>query len=90
MFLGISFFRLGKFSSTIFFEDICEPLSWESSFSSISIILRFGLLIVSWISWMFRVKVCIPFEFSLSVVSSFLMVYLLHLNFSLLSLVFCW
>jgi hypothetical protein len=29
------------------------PLNWESLISSISIILRFGLLIVSWISWMF-------------------------------------
>jgi hypothetical protein len=32
------------------------PLSWESLLSSISIILRFGLFIVSWISWMFGVR----------------------------------
>jgi hypothetical protein len=28
------------------------PLNWDTSLSSIPIILRFGLLIVSWISWM--------------------------------------
>jgi hypothetical protein len=32
------------------------PLSWESLLSSISILLRFGLFIVSWISWMFWVR----------------------------------
>ena len=32
------------------------PLSWESLLSSIPIILKFGLLIVFWISWMFWVR----------------------------------
>jgi hypothetical protein len=29
------------------------PLSWESLLSSIPIILKFGLIILFWISWMF-------------------------------------
>jgi hypothetical protein len=41
MFMGISFFRLGKFSSI--FTDL---VSWEAFLSSIPIILRFHLLIV--------------------------------------------
>ena len=65
------------------------PLSWESSLSSIPIILRFGLLIVSWISWMFWVRIFLHFAFSLIIVSMFSMDPL-HLRFSLLSLVFCW
>jgi hypothetical protein len=56
-----------------FVEDITGPLSWESSCSSIPIILRFGLLLVSWISWMFWVKSFLHFTFSLTVVSMFSM-----------------
>jgi hypothetical protein len=40
-------------------------LSWESSFSSIPIIFRFGLLIVCWISWMFSVRRFLHFAFIL-------------------------
>jgi hypothetical protein len=43
-------FRLGKFSSIILLKIFTGPLSWESPFSSIPIILRLHLLIVSWIS----------------------------------------
>jgi hypothetical protein len=50
MFMGISFFRFGKFSSIILLKIFTGLLSWKSSLSSIPIILRFGLLIVSWIS----------------------------------------
>jgi hypothetical protein len=50
------------------------PLSWESSLSSIPIILRFGLFIVSWIFWMFWVRRFLHFTFSLTVVSMFSMV----------------
>ena len=39
-------FRLGKFSSMILLNMVSGSLVWES-FSSISIILRFGLFIVS-------------------------------------------
>jgi hypothetical protein len=53
MFMGISYFRLGKFSSIILLKIFTGPLSWESSLSSIPIILKVGLLIVSWISWIF-------------------------------------
>jgi hypothetical protein len=74
MFLGISFFRLGKFSSIILLKIFTGPLSWESSLSSKSIILRFDLLIVSWISWMFWVRSFLHFAFSLTVVSMFSMV----------------
>jgi hypothetical protein len=47
--------------------------SWKSFFSSIPIILRFGLLIVSWISWMFWVRIFFHFPCSLIVVSIFSM-----------------
>jgi len=47
MSMGISFFRLGKFSSMILLKIFTGPLSWESSLSSIPIILRFDLLIES-------------------------------------------
>jgi hypothetical protein len=56
MFMGNCFFRLGKFSSIILLKIFSEPLSSKSSLSSIPIILRFGLLIVSWISWMFCIR----------------------------------
>jgi hypothetical protein len=71
MFMDISFFRLGKFSSIILLKILTGPLNWKSSFSSIPIILRFGLLIVSWISWMFLVRSFLLFAFSLTVVSMF-------------------
>jgi hypothetical protein len=74
MFIGISFFRLWTFASIILLKILASPLSWESSLSSISIILRFGLLIVSWISWMFTVKSFLHFAFSFIVVSMFSMV----------------
>ena len=41
MFMGITFFRFGKFSSIILLEIFTGPLSWESSLSSIPIILRY-------------------------------------------------
>jgi hypothetical protein len=63
-------FMLGKFSSIILWKRFTGPLSWESSLSSIPIILRILLLIVSWISWMFWVRSF----FSLIVVSMFSMV----------------
>ena len=74
MFMDISFFRLGKLSSIILLKIFTGPLSWESSLSSISIILRFGLLIVSWISQMFWVRSFLVCAFSLTVVSMFSMV----------------
>jgi hypothetical protein len=73
MFMGISFFRLGKFSSIILLKIFTGPLSWESSLSSIPSILWFGLLIVSWISWMFWVRSFLHFAFSF-IVSMFSMV----------------
>jgi hypothetical protein len=55
--------------------NICTgPLIWESSLSSITIILRFGLLIVSWIFWMLWVRSFLHFAFSLTIVSVFSMV----------------
>ena len=74
MFMSISFFRLGKFSSIILLKILTDPLRREFSLSSIPIILRFGLLIVPWISWMFWVRSYLPFAFSLTVVSMFSMV----------------
>jgi hypothetical protein len=68
MFISISFFRLGKFSSIILLKIFTGPLRWESWLSSIPIILSFGVLSVSWISWMFCVKSFLHFAFSLTVV----------------------
>ena len=50
-----------------FVEHITDPLSLESSLSFIAVILRFVLLIVSWISCMFWVRcfffvICIFFD----------------------------
>ena len=50
------------------------PLSWESLLSFVPLILRFGLLLLSWNSWMFLVRSLLHFVFSLSVVSMFSMV----------------
>ena len=41
-FMSISFFRLGMFFSMIFLKTFSGPLNWESLFSSLLIILRFG------------------------------------------------
>jgi hypothetical protein len=74
MIMVISFFRLGKLSSITLLKIFTGPLCWESSLSSVPIILRFYLLIVSWISWMFWVRIFLHFAFSLTVVSMFSMV----------------
>jgi hypothetical protein len=74
MFMGISFFRFGKFSSIILLKMFTGPLSRESSLSSILTIFRFGLLIVSWIFWMFWVWSFLHFAFSLTVMSMFSMI----------------
>jgi hypothetical protein len=47
MFMGISFFRLGKFSFITLLKIFTGPLNWEFSLSSIPTILRFHLLTVS-------------------------------------------
>jgi hypothetical protein len=60
-------------------------LRWESLLSSIPIILRFGLFIVSWISWMFWVRNFLCFEYSLTIVSVFSKVSSLHEIFSFIS-----
>ena len=63
------FLKVGE----IFFYDIVKICSghliWESLFSSVLIILRFGLFLVSWISWILWVRRLLCFEFSLTVVS---------------------
>jgi hypothetical protein len=75
MLMGIPFFQFEKFSYIILLNIFIGPLHWESSLSSILIILRFGLLIVSWISWMFWARIFLHFVFSLIVVSMFCMVF---------------
>ena len=72
--MGISFFRLGKLSSIILLKIFTDPLSWESLLSSIPIILRFGLLIVPLIFWMFWVRSFLLFAFSFIVLSMFPMI----------------
>ena len=71
--MGISFFRFGKFSSISLVKIFAGPLSWKSSFPSAPIIHRFGLLIVSCISWMLWVRIFLHFPFSLIVVPMFSM-----------------
>jgi hypothetical protein len=56
MFMSISFFRFGKFSSIILLRIFTDPLSWKSLLSSIPITHRFCPFIVSWISWKFWVR----------------------------------
>jgi len=46
-----------------------EPLSWLSSLSSIPIIFRFGLFILSQISWIFCVRKFLDLTFSWTAVS---------------------
>jgi hypothetical protein len=55
-FIGISFFRLGKFSFIISLKIFSGPLDWDSSPSSTPIILGFGLFIMSQISQTLCVK----------------------------------
>ena len=74
MFMGISFFRFGKISSIILLKIFPGPLSWESSLSSIPIIVKFSLLTLSWISWMFCVRIFLQFAFSFIVVPLFSMI----------------
>jgi hypothetical protein len=62
--MAFSFFRFGKFSSMILLKIFSGPLSWESLFSSILITLRFGIFIMSWISWMLGLRVLLGFKFS--------------------------
>ena len=69
MFICISFFRLGKFSSITLLKIFIGHLVWESLLSSIPVILRFGSHILSWISWMILVRRFFHFAFSLTVMS---------------------
>jgi hypothetical protein len=89
MFMGITFFRLGRFSSIILLKIFTGPLSWESSLSSIPIILRIGLLIVSWIFWMFVLRRFFIFALFFDCCAN-VFYGILHLRLSLPSLVFCW
>jgi hypothetical protein len=74
IFMGITLFRLGKFSSIILLKIFTGHLRWKSSLSSIPIILRFGHLIVSWVFWIFWVKIFLHVTFSLILVSMFSLV----------------
>ena len=56
-------------ASVILLKVFSGPLNWELSPSSSPIILRFGLFIVSQISWMFRVRNFLHLAFSLIYVS---------------------
>ena len=86
IFIGI-FFELGKFSSVMWMKTFSGPLSWVSS--SIPIILKFGLIKVSHISWMFCVKLFLDLTFSWTVCPPILS-YLQRLRFSLPYLLFYW
>jgi len=62
MFVGLSFFTLTKFSSIILLKIFTCLIRWKSLLSSIAIILWLGLLIVSWISWIFSVRSFLHFS----------------------------
>ena len=68
------YFRSGMFSFLILLKIFTGPLSWEFLLFSIPVILRFVLLIVFWIAWMFWVRKFLHFALSLTVVSMFSMV----------------
>ena len=84
MFIGIYFFRLGKISSIICLKIFSGPLNWDSSLSAITIFLRFGLLIVSSISWMLWVRRFLHFHF-LSLLCQCFIWYILDLRVSSIS-----
>jgi hypothetical protein len=69
MFIDISFFRLGKWSSIILLKIFSGPWSCGSSPSSIPIIHRLDLFMVSQIFWMFCVRNFLDLTFSLAGVS---------------------
>ena len=85
MFICISFFRLGKFSSITLLKIFIGPLIWESLLSSIPVILRFGSHILSWISWMILDRKFLHFAFSLTVMSMcfFFLIFFLFSSFFL-------
>ena len=74
MCMGISFFRLGKFSFIILLKLFTGCLSLGIFTLFYTYYTRFGLLIVSYISWIIWVRSFLHFEFSLTVVSVFSMV----------------
>lgn len=82
--IDVSFFRLGKSSYMILLKMFPVPLTWVSSHSSMPIICRFDLFMVSQVSWMLFLP---EFFFTLSVselsisfiLSSALKLFLLHL-----------
>ncbi|KAL6053892.1 hypothetical protein STEG23_003719, partial [Scotinomys teguina] len=61
------FLLVGKFSSMILLNMFSVPLSWYSSASSIPIIRRLGLFMMSHISWTFCVMTFLDLVFSLTV-----------------------
>ena len=61
-FISMSFFRLGKFSFMILLNIFSVTSSWSSS--SVPIIPRFGLFVVSQISRIFCVKNLLDLTFS--------------------------
>lgn len=67
--IGLSFFRLGDFSSVILLKIFCDPWSWNFLPSYIPIILRLGLFIVSQILWRFCVRNFLDLTFSLTDIS---------------------
>jgi hypothetical protein len=90
MFMGFFFFRLGKFSSLILLKIFTGPLSWELH-SLLYLLLSLGLLF----SYCPEFPGC--FVLGAFCILHFLWLLcqcslwnLLHLRFSLLSLVFCW
>jgi hypothetical protein len=57
-YIDLTIFSLRKFSS-ILLKTVSGPLPWLSSSSSLPIIQRFDVFIVSQISWMFHERSCV-------------------------------
>ena len=79
IFMGIQFFKLGKFYSINLLKVLTSHLSCKPSLSSYNPECFFFLLLfVSWISWMTLVTHFLHFAFSFTVESMLSMVYLAH------------
>jgi hypothetical protein len=89
MSMGISFFKLGKFSSIILLKIFAGPLSWKSSFSSIPITVGLVFSFCPGFPGCFGLESFCILHFLCLLCQCFLW-NLLRLRIFLLSLIFCW
>jgi hypothetical protein len=87
MFMGICFFRLGMFSSTVLLKIFTEPWYWEGLHSSIPVTFCFVFSLCYGFPGYFELGV-FAFALSFTVVSMFSMISSAAEIIS--SIVFCW